>query len=79
MADQHLRRTAVEAATGLSRSSIYDMMDRGEFPRPVRMGRRAVAWPESVIQEWLADRPTADKTAAIKQHPHHETEGAGVG
>ncbi len=64
MADPHLRRPAVEAATGLSRSTIYDMMDRKEFPRPVRIGRRAVAWPESVIQQWLADRPTADKTAA---------------
>ena len=64
VAEKHLRRPAVEAATGLSRSTLYDMMDRGEFPRPVRVGRRAVAWPESVIQQWLADRPTADKTAA---------------
>ena len=64
MADQHLRRTAVEAATGLSRSTIYAMMDRGEFPRPIRVGRRAVAWPQSVIQKWLADRPTAAKTLA---------------
>ncbi|WP_146590130.1 helix-turn-helix transcriptional regulator [Puniceibacterium confluentis] len=58
MADHHLRRPAVEAATGLSRSTIYDMMDRGEFPRPVRIGRRAVAWPESVIAHWLAQRPS---------------------
>lgn len=58
MADHHLRRPAVEAATGLSRSTIYDMMDRGEFPRPVRIGRRAVAWPESVIADWLAQRPS---------------------
>lgn len=57
MADNHLRRPAVEAATGLSRSTLYDMMDRGEFPRPVRIGRRAVAWPESIIQDWLAARP----------------------
>lgn len=62
--EKHLRRPAVEAATGLSRSTLYDMMDRGDFPRPVRVGRRAVAWPESAIQKWLADRPTADKTAA---------------
>ena len=61
--EKHLRRPAVEAATGLSRSTIYDMMGRGEFPRPVRIGRRAVAWPQSVIQQWLADRPTADPAA----------------
>lgn len=63
MAELHLRRPAVEAATGLSRSTIYDMMTRGEFPRPVRIGRRAVAWPESAIHEWLAARPIADTIA----------------
>lgn len=58
MVEALLRRPAVEAATGLSRSSIYDMMDRGEFPRPVRIGKRAVAWPESAISDWLSNRPT---------------------
>lgn len=58
MADKHLRRPAVEDLTGLSRSTLYDMMDRNEFPRPVRIGRRAVAWPESKIIEWLAQRST---------------------
>jgi prophage regulatory protein len=60
---KHLRRPAVEAATGLSRSSIYDMMDRGEFPRPVRIGKRAVAWPENAISEWLSNRPTTKPLA----------------
>ncbi len=59
MTEHHLRRPAVEAATGLSRSTIYDMMQRGEFPRPIRIGRRAVAWPESKITEWLAQRSAA--------------------
>ncbi len=59
MAEHHLRRPAVEAATGLSRSSLYAMMDAGEFPRPIRIGKRAVAWPESAIAEWLAERPTS--------------------
>ncbi len=59
----HLRRPAVEATTGLSRSTIYAMMDRGDFPRPIRIGRRAVAWPESAVLEWLADRPTTGPMA----------------
>lgn len=58
-----LRRPAVEAATGLKRSTLYSMMDRGEFPRPVRVGRRAVAWPESAVLAWLADRPTTKRMA----------------
>ena len=63
VAEKHLRRPAVETVTGLSRSSIYDMMDRDEFPRPIRIGRRAVAWPESAIQKWLAERPTTERAA----------------
>jgi len=60
MADQILRRRAVENYTGLSRSTIYAMMAEGAFPRPVKIGRRAVGWRESDIAAWLAERqPTA--------------------
>lgn len=57
---KYLRRPAVEALTGLSRSTIYSMMDKGQFPRPVRLSVKAVAWPETTIAEWQASRqPTA--------------------
>ena len=49
-----LRRPEVEKLTGLSRSSIYALMDRGEFPRPRRIGQRAVAWDEATLERWLA-------------------------
>ena len=54
MLEKFYRRSEVENLTGLSRSSIYSMMEIGEFPRPVRIGRRAVAWRESDISEWQA-------------------------
>lgn len=38
MAERILRRPDVEARTGLSRSTIYDWMKRGEFPKPVALG-----------------------------------------
>lgn len=55
-----LRRPAVEAVTGLSRSSIYAMIAEGRFPKPVRLGKRAVGWTEQAIAEWLGSRRTAD-------------------
>lgn len=61
MVQKHLRRQAVQEITGLSRSTIYDLMSRGQFPRPIKLSARAVAWPESVIAEWLASR---ERTAA---------------
>ena len=48
-----LRRKQVEEVTGLSRSSIYAMMKDGSFPKQRKIGRRAVAWREEDIMEWL--------------------------
>lgn len=56
MAERILRRPDVEARTGLSRSTIYDWMKRGEFPKPVALGARLVGWRETDIAAWLAAR-----------------------
>lgn len=53
-----LRRPEVEARTGLSRSTLYEWMKRGEFPQPVKLGARLVAWRESDINAWLESRET---------------------
>ena len=58
-----LRRPEIESRTGLSRSSIYAMMARGTFPRPLRIGQRAVAWDEATIENWLATRAEANPHA----------------
>ena len=43
MTEKLLRRPEVEAITGLSCSAIYAKMASGDFPRPMRLGPRAVA------------------------------------
>jgi prophage regulatory protein len=54
--DRLLRLPEVERLTGLRRSTIYEQMQRGVFPRSVKAGRRTAAWPESAVQSWIADR-----------------------
>lgn len=54
-----LRRPDVQAVTGLSRSTIYKWMNEGSFPKPVKLGQRAVGWREADINEWLETRDTA--------------------
>ena len=49
-----LRLPAVKARTGLSRSTIYLRIAQGTFPKPVSLGGRAVGWPESEIDDWVA-------------------------
>ena len=51
-----IRRPAVEDQTGLSRSTIYMLMQNGQFPKPVRIGGRTVAWPEAEVEAWLNAR-----------------------
>lgn len=59
MQTKFLRRPAVEAMTGLGRSTIYQMMNEGRFPRAVRIGLRAVAWSETEVNDWLSQRVAA--------------------
>ena len=54
-----IKRPEVERITSLSRSAIYAAMEAGDFPRPVRIGRRAVAWRVADIENWLVSRPRA--------------------
>lgn len=56
MTDRILRRPEVQTRIGLSRSTIYEGIAQGQFPRPIRIGRRAVGWPESIIDTWIAQR-----------------------
>ena len=58
MADKLLRRPEVEAVTGLSRSTLYQWMKDGQFPQPVKLGTRLVAWRESDVTAWLEARET---------------------
>lgn len=51
-----MRRPEVERTVGLSRSAIYAAMDRGDFPRPIQIGRRAVGWRASDVTNWLESR-----------------------
>jgi prophage regulatory protein len=60
-----LRRQAVEGRTGLSRSSIYDRIAAGEFPKPVSLGGRSVGWLESEIIDWQKARITERAHKAI--------------
>ncbi len=56
MRTEFIRRPEVEDLVKLSRSTIYLMMQRGEFPSPVKLGGRAVAWKVADIEAWISRR-----------------------
>jgi len=51
-----LRLFQVVNKTGLSRAMIYKMMKLDEFPMNVHISLRSVAWVDSEIEEWMANR-----------------------
>lgn len=52
--DRVLRLPEVLSKIQLSRATLYRYIARQEFPPPIRIGERAVAWRESDIQFWLS-------------------------
>ncbi|WP_323897580.1 helix-turn-helix transcriptional regulator [Aeromonas allosaccharophila] len=47
--------------TGLSKSSIYDLMNAGAFPKTIKLGGRSVAFVEAEVNAWMAERLTASR------------------
>lgn len=54
-----LRMPKVIERTGISRAQVYTLIGCDEFPRPIRIGKRAVGWIETDIQAWINSRPLA--------------------
>ena len=59
MEEIFIRRKALEAKLGLSCSTIYAMMAADKFPRPIKIGRRAVGWRNTDIQAWVISKVDA--------------------
>jgi len=57
MDTQILRIQRVIFRTGLSRSTIYALMAKGEFPKQIKLtGARSVGWLETSVDEWIVSR-----------------------
>ncbi|WP_082450940.1 MULTISPECIES: AlpA family transcriptional regulator [unclassified Pseudomonas] len=48
-----MRLREVISMTGLARSTIYQLIGTGEFPKPVPLVGRSVGWVEPEVQEWI--------------------------
>ena len=46
----------IKHLTRLSKSSIYAAIKKGLFPKPIKIGRRAVAWKLQDIRNWIQNR-----------------------
>lgn len=54
--ERFMRLTEVVRVTGLSRSQIYRLMGRKEFPTTIPLGPCTVAWRQSQINGWICEK-----------------------
>lgn len=67
MTQKLLRLRAVEEATGLSRSSLYRLIQSNGFPPPIQLtGARAVAWAAEDVERWINAR-IAESRGGVRQ------------
>ena len=60
--ERFLRMPDLRRKVGLSRSQLYRLISRGEFPPPKKLGSKVSVWVESEIDAWMG-----------QQHPHSDT------
>ena len=60
--DRLLRRPEVLHLTGLSGpSALKRAIAEADFPRPVKLTARSIAWRQSAVVEWIGTRPEVGK------------------
>ena len=62
----NLRRKQVQAESGYSRSTIYLRISQGLFPKPVRLGPRAVGWPAREVAAINEARIAGESEAGLR-------------
>ena len=56
-----LRLPQVKARTGLSRSTIYELVNKGALKKPIKLGVRARGWLETDVEEFIQARVDASR------------------
>jgi prophage regulatory protein len=61
--DRLLKLPEVEHLVALKKSTIYNLVKQGKFPRCVQQGPRSVAWKEADVLQWVQDRISESEVA----------------
>lgn len=69
MSSRILRMREVIQRIGLSRSTIYKLMENNEFPRPMKLGSQAIGWRDTDIEAWIENRPLSHPCRSAFHRP----------
>ncbi len=45
--------------SSLSRATVYNLIEAGDLPKPVRLTRNRVAFPAEIVDRWFASKMEA--------------------
>lgn len=64
-----IRRTELRLIVPLADTTIYELEQRGEFPRRFNLTARCVVWDLEEVETWLDERRRASDAAQISKAP----------
>lgn len=64
-----IRRHELRSIVPLADTTIYDMEQRGEFPRRFNLTSRCVVWDLAEVEAWLKARRQVSDAKMIKRSP----------
>ncbi len=65
--DDIIRMPEVKQKTGLSESTIYEMIADGKFPKNIKLGPRASGWIYKEVAAWVQQRIAERDRATCSQ------------
>jgi len=54
-----MRLPEVMKLVGLSRTTVYELIKRSQFPKPVKPSQRVSAWCSDEVEQWVESRRKA--------------------
>lgn len=64
-----IRRRELHQIVPLAETTIYEMEQRGEFPRRFRLTPRCVVWDLEEVEAWIESRKQASRSAEADTSP----------
>jgi prophage regulatory protein len=64
-----IRRPELKELVPLADTTIYELEQRGEFPRRFNLTARCVVWDLAEVEAWLDDRRRASHAELIERAP----------
>lgn len=64
-----IRRTQLRQIVPLADTTIYEMEQRGEFPRRFNLTPRCVVWDLAEVEAWIEERRRASRDEKIETAP----------